>query len=92
MLRLFFAPGPRASLLVLYAFTYGTNLKWGCEKYFQNAEKALDMRRGGANVWNSSESISFRLHAVKQYAEDIHRRRRIPDQRPEKGERLCQCS
>jgi hypothetical protein len=54
MLRLFFAPGPRASLLVLYAFTYGTNLKWGCEKYFQNAEKALDMRRGGANVWNSS--------------------------------------
>src|SRR4030088_723940 len=44
MLRLFFAPGPRASLLVLYAFTYGTNLKWGCEKYFQNAEKALDMR------------------------------------------------
>jgi hypothetical protein len=32
------------------------------------------------------------LHAVKQYAEGIHRRRRIPDQRPEKGERLCQCS
>jgi hypothetical protein len=66
MLRLFFAPGPRASLLVLYAFTYGTTLKWGCEKYFQNAEKALDMRRGGANVWNWSESMSSRCKTIRR--------------------------